>query len=116
MQRKAPPRQQSGLTTHTAKARAAVLDPARTPGPFVHRPPFWRARELLRMRRVDQGHARNLVGVPGGRHLHVQAGEACTVFAATGRLARVKRRVTPAVRKAQLCAANHLLTRGQTGT
>jgi hypothetical protein len=28
---------------------------------------------LLRMRRVDQGHARNLVGVPGGIHLRVQA-------------------------------------------
>jgi hypothetical protein len=49
------------------------LDPARTPGPFVYRPPFWRAHELLRMRRVDQGHARNLVGVPGGIHLGVQA-------------------------------------------
>ena len=49
------------------------MDPARTLGPFVHRPPFWRARELLRMRRVNEGHARNLVGAPGGRHLHVQA-------------------------------------------
>jgi hypothetical protein len=38
-----------------------------------HRPPFWRARELLAMRRVDQGHARNLVGVPSGIHLGVQA-------------------------------------------
>ena len=38
-----------------------------------------------------------------------------TVFAATGRLARAKQKGGPSRRKAQLCAANHLLTRGQTG-
>ena len=72
MQRKPPGPEERTHNGHS-QGEAGVLDPARTPGPFVHRPPFWRARELLRMRRVDQGHARNLVGVPGGIDLGVQA-------------------------------------------
>src|SRR5215217_5364053 len=42
-------------------------------GLFVCRTPFFRTRELLRMRRVDQGYARNLVGVAGGIHLRIQS-------------------------------------------
>src|SRR5215216_3757658 len=44
-------------------------------GLFVCRTPFCRGRELLRMRGVDQGHTRNLVGVPGGIHLRIQSSE-----------------------------------------
>src|SRR5215204_2824654 len=44
-------------------------------GLFVCRTPFFRTRELLRMRRVDQGYARNLVGVPGGIHLRIQSSD-----------------------------------------
>jgi hypothetical protein len=113
MQRKAPPRQQSGLTTHTAEARAGVLDLART---------LVDDRGLLALAvlgtiyqaiatEIDQpSYSRR---PDGGRRWPQLAHR--TVSPPRDVWRGSSKRVTPAVRKAQLCAANHLLTRGQTG-
>jgi len=93
MQRKAPPRQQSGLTTNAAEARAGVLDLART---------LVDDRGLLALAvlgtiyqaiatEIDQpSYSRR---PDGGRRWPQLAHR--TVFVATGRLARIKQKGDP---------------------
>jgi hypothetical protein len=103
MQRKAPPRQQSGLTTRTAEARAGVLDLART---------LVDDRGLLALAvlgtiyqaiatEIDQpSYSRR---PDGGRRWPQLAHR--TVFAATGRLARIKQKGDPSrPESAALCS------------
>jgi hypothetical protein len=103
MQRKAPPRQHSGLTTHTAEARAWVFDLART---------LVDDRGLLALAvlgtiyqaiatEIDQpSYSRR---PDGGRRWPQLAHR--TVFVATGRLARIKQKGDPSrPESAALCS------------